>query len=59
MEEKASRHRKIERWTAGRKAVLVLELIKGQKNDRPFFPPEYLAVLSNHVDGLIWVRAGV
>lgn len=31
MEKKATNHAKIERWTARRKADLVLELIKGQK----------------------------
>lgn len=31
MEEKATAQTKSERWTAGRKADLVLELIKGQK----------------------------
>ena len=31
MDKKATSHAKIERWTARRKADLVLELIKGQK----------------------------
>lgn len=31
MDEKATSHAKVERWTARRKANLVLEVIKGQK----------------------------
>ena len=31
MDKEATKHAKIERWTARRKAELVLELIKGQK----------------------------
>jgi hypothetical protein len=31
VEEKGDSHPKIERWTAGRKADLVLEIIKGRK----------------------------